>query len=296
MAGMKKGLGRGLDSLITAGSDLLNSEAKEVIEKAVTTVDIYSVEPDRDQPRKEFDDEKLEELAASIKKYGVISPLLVQKKNDAEGKSYYQIIAGERRWRAAKKAGLKEVPVIIKEYRNEDAFVVSLIENVQREDLNAVEVAEAYERLRNEYGMTHEQLADSVGKSRTAITNSLRLLNLADETRALVASGELSVGHAKVLLGLDDAAKQNALAKKVVEEGLSVRALEALLETKEPAQPKEKKEKKADPVLDSFVRQLSDTLNTKVSIVPGARKGKIEIEYYSQDDLVRLSDILLGNN
>lgn len=289
----KNGLGRGLDSLITTGSGLLTEEAKENAKKAVSMVSIYKVEPDRDQPRKEFDDEKLAELSASIEKYGVIQPLLVQEKEGADG-IYYQIIAGERRWRAAKKAGLTEVPVIIKDYKSEDIFVVSLIENIQREDLNPMEEAEAYNRLREEYGFTHEKLAESLGKSRSAITNSLRLLNLEPEVCALVASGEVSFGHAKVLAGVEDFAKQKTFANKVAADGLSVRALETLI-AKEEKEPAAKKEKKKDVVLDAFAKDLGEHLNAKVKINPGTKegKGKIEIEYSSADDLVRLSEILM---
>lgn len=293
MPKIKTGLGRGLDSLITTGSGLLTEEAKESAKKAVSMVDIYKVEPDRDQPRKEFDDEKLEELSSSIAKYGVIQPLLVQEKEGKEGK-YYQIIAGERRWRAAKKAGLTEVPVIIKDYKSEDIFVVSLIENIQREDLNPMEEAEAYNRLREEYGFTHEKLAESIGKSRSAITNSLRLLNLEPEVRAFVASGEVSFGHAKVLAGIEDGAKQKKYAEKVAADGLSVRALEALIANDAKA-PTPKKEVKKDVILEAFAKDLSEHLNAKVKVASNAKgnKGKIEIEYSSADDLVRLSEMLM---
>ena len=292
MAGARKtGLGRGVNSLIPEGSRLLTEDFRETAEKTVTMLDIYQVEPDRGQPRKDFDEEKLRELADSIRQFGVLQPLLVQKVTGQDG-VYYRIIAGERRWRASKLAGLKEIPAIVKDYAPAEIFEISLIENIQREDLNPMEEAQAYQRLQTEYGMTHEQMAEHIGKSRSQITNSLRLLNLSEEVAAMVARDELSFGHAKVLLGVSDPARQLALAQKAVDEGLSVRALEALLKEK-PAGKEPKKEAAVSPVVERFAEELSGALGTRVNIVPGKRKGKIEIEYYSEDDLIRVSDLLM---
>ncbi len=294
MPGKKTGLGRGLDSLITNGNSLLNADASVIAEaagKAVSMLDIYKVEPDRGQPRKDFDEARLQELAESIRQFGILQPLLVQKTDGAEG-AYYRIIAGERRWRAAKLAGLKEVPAIVKEYAPAEIFEISLIENIQREDLNPLEEAKAYERLLKEYGMTHEQMAEHLGKSRSQITNSLRLLSLGDEVQGMVEREEISFGHAKVLMGVEDETRQLELAKRVLEDGLSVRALEALLKDK-PVKAVEKKAQEPNAVLDRFASELSNVLGTKVAILPGKRKGKIEIEYYSEEDLVRVSDLLM---
>ena len=283
---VKRGLGKGLNALIVQGSEEILKEQtpQEDSKTGIKTVDIYSVEPDREQPRKEFDEEKIQELADSIKQYGVLQPLLVQKCD-----SYYKIIAGERRWRAAKAAGIKEIPVIIKEYSSAEVFEISLIENIQREDLNPMEEAKAYQRLMDEYGLTQEEIAVHVGKSRPGIANYLRLLNLEERVQDMVASGQLSAGHAKVLLGISDPEGQWAAAQKVCAEGLSVRQLEALL--KKPEVKKETKVPKNAWLYESVQTQIRDILGTKVNIVAGAKKSKIEIEYYSDEDLERLLEL-----
>jgi ParB family chromosome partitioning protein len=234
-----------------------------------------------------FDDEKLEELTESIKQYGVLQPLIVQKKD-----GFYQIIAGERRWRAAKNAGLDQVPVIVKEYNSEETLAISLIENIQREDLSPIEEALAYKRLMEEHQLKQEEVAEKVGKSRSAIANFLRLLNLEESVQGMVADGRLSAGHAKVLLGIDSKEKQKKLAELTIQEELSVRQLEKLVQTEK----KPKKEDETDPVEDliyqSIGQRMQDILGTKVNIIQGKRKGKIEIEYYSPDDLERILDMI----
>ena len=250
-------------------------------------MDIYQVEPDRSQPRQNFDDEKLEELTESIKQYGVLQPLIVQKKD-----GFYQIIAGERRWRAARNAGLEQVPVIIKEYNSEETLAISLIENIQREDLSPIEEAKAYKRLMEEHHLKQEEVAEKVGKSRSAIANFLRLLNLNETVQLMVEEGSISAGHAKVLLGVESKEKQKKLAELTAEQELSVRQLEKLVQ----AAKKPKKEEENDPVEEliyqSIGQKMQDILGTKVNIIRGKRKGKIEIEYYSPDDLERILDMI----
>ena len=306
----KRGLGRGLSALI--GNDTAidahtvpevqqenkqeESKVKEVIKEVevlketrdgVQMMDIYQVEPDRSQPRQSFNDESLEELTSSIKQYGVLQPLIVQKKD-----GFYHIIAGERRWRAAKNAGLDQVPVIIKDYNSEETLEISLIENIQREDLSPIEEAKAYKRLMEEYRLKQEEVAEKVGKSRSTIANFLRLLNLEESVQGLVAENRLSAGHAKVLLSVESKERQKELAELILQEDLSVRQLEKLLQ---PAK-KPKREDETDPVqnliYDSIGQRMQDILGTKVSIIQGKRKGKIEIEYYSPDDLERIMEMI----
>lgn len=297
----KRGLGRGLSALM--GSDAafpstgqtqtentaMQPEMQSNQPDGVQMVDIYLVEPDGQQPRQNFGEESLAELTASIQQYGVLQPLIVQKRNNR-----YQIIAGERRWRAAKNAGIKEIPVIIKEYSSEEMLEISLIENIQREDLSPLEEAKAYKRLIEEYQLRQEEVAEKVGKSRSSIANSLRLLNLDPQVQMLVEAGAISTGHAKVLLGVTPKERQQELAKRVAEEGLSVRQLEKLVELqgKEEQKTKEKTESTVeDLIYASIGNQMQDILGTKVNIVQGKRKGKIEIEYYSSEDLERLMEM-----
>lgn len=298
----KRGLGRGLSALMGSGeSEALQVTKDKPAENAQTDhkrtegvcwVDIYQVEPDRAQPRQKFDDESLEELTASIKQYGVLQPLIVQEKD-----GFYQIIAGERRWRAAKNAGVEKVPVIIKEYTSEEVLEISLIENIQREDLSPIEEAKAYKRLMEEYQLRQEEVAEKVGKSRSALANALRLLNLEETVQGWVEVGALSAGHAKVLLGIKEKETQRILAQKVIEEGLSVRQLEKILELeKKKKQQAETIQEPEDAVqaliYNSLGQQMQDILGTKVNIVQGKRKGKIEIEYYSAEDLERIMDMI----
>lgn len=262
------------------------NESKE----KVLLININLVEPNREQPRKKFRDEGIEELASSIAQYGIIQPLLVQKRDD-----YFEIIAGERRWRAARKAGLKEVPVILKDYSEKEAVEISLIENIQREDLNPIEEALAYERLINEFEMTQEQVAGRVSKSRSAVTNSLRLLKLESDIRAMLISGELSEGHARAILGLPDTEAQKALAERVVKDKLSVRDTEKIVKKLmgDVVRKVKKRDYEKEAILSNLSEQLKTILGTKVSIHEGARhKGRIEIEYYSDDELNRIFEML----
>lgn len=292
----RSGLGKGLDSLISseAGTIELKKASKVKQEdgempKDTTQIKLRLIEPNREQPRKQFDQEGLEELAASIRQYGVIQPLLLVQKG-----SYYSIVAGERRFRAAKLAGLKEVPAIVKEFTEQEIAEISLVENLQREDLNPLEEARAYQRLLKEFHMTQEEIAGKVSKSRSVIANSLRLLKLETSVQKLVEDGELSMGHAKVLLGIENKELQAEAAAYIVRQELSVRETENYV--KQLLNPKEKKEKKTYGDADLY-RQLTERMQertgTKVRIVQkDAEKGKVEIEYYSNADLERLIELL----
>lgn len=299
MAVKKKGLGvkgLGINALInTEMEDMKSSNPeKKTTEEAVLEVGLDMIEPNRKQPRKYFDEAALEELAASLKNYGMIQPIVVKENGD-----YYEIIAGERRWRAAKIAGLAKVPVVIKKWEEGEAFEAALVENLQREDLNPMEEAESYQRLQEEFGLSQEKIAEKVGKSRSAITNSLRLLQLDPRVRNFVVENKLTGGHARTLLPITNGDEQFELAEYVIEEGLSVRAVEALvkahLEKAEKSAEKEEALSKAD---EREYRAIEDDLkslfSTKVKLKPlGKRnKGKIEIEYYSDEDLERLLTLL----
>lgn len=289
----KRGLGKGLDALFSSDEEILSPDTEDVPvaeeetkDQNVQIVDIYMVEPDRNQPRKTFDAEKLQELADSVKQYGVLQPLLVQKEPD-----YYRIIAGERRWRAARLAGLTEIPVIVKNFSAQDSMAVALIENLQRQNLNPMEESMAYQKLLTEFSLTQEQVAAKLGKSRSAIANSLRLQNLAEPVQKSLSEGLISPGHAKVLLGVTDASEQNKLAVRVIAENLSVRELEKIVAQKSEAK-KEVRKKKEDREQDLASKiaedRMKELLGTRVTISKGARKGKIEIEYYSEEDLERI--------
>ena len=280
----KGGLGKGLDLLIPG--------VEEKDDKEVVVLKTSMLEPNKDQPRKNFDEEKIEELASSIKQYGIIQPIIVCKKED-----YYQIIAGERRWRAAKKAGLKEVPVVIKEYSEREIAEISLIENIQREDLNPIEEALSYKQLIDEYHLTQEALAQRVSKNRTYITNSLRLLKLHPDVQKMLEDNVITGGHAKAILGLEDQKKQLEIAKEVVEKKLSVRETEDLVnEIKETKPSKKKKAKKDDDmgfIYRDLEKKMTAALGTKVKIKRKDKgKGKIEISYFTEDELDRLYGII----
>lgn len=295
----KRGLGKGLDALFSSDEVMEPQEeympvseepSSEESKEKVQIVDIYTVEPDREQPRKNFDPEKLQELSDSIRQYGVLQPLLVQKEKD-----YYKIIAGERRWRAARLAGLTEIPVIVKEFTPQDSMAVSLIENLQRQNLNPMEESMAYQKLLTEFSMTQEQVAEKLGKSRSAIANSLRLQNLPEAVQKSISEGMISMGHAKVLLGLDDKAEQTRLAVRIIGEKLSVRELEQILAEKKPTKAKKKSEKKEtakDLATRMAEERMKELLGTQVSIKKGAKKGKIEIEYHSEEELDRILNFL----
>lgn len=295
----KKGLGKGLDSLIPDNKSMKSVTSEKTVESkedaaaksGVQVMKINEVEPNRDQPRKNFDEDALLELSDSIKQFGVLQPLLVRKRKD-----YYEIIAGERRWRAAKLAGVKEVPVIEKEYTDQEILEIGLIENIQRENLNPIEEAIAYKRLLEEFNLKQDEVAERVSKSRTAVTNSMRLLKLSDKVQQMIIDDMISTGHARALLTIDDPELQYTLANKIFDEKLSVRETEKLVkEIKNPKKPKEKK-----PVANSFIYQdleekMKSVFGTKVSIASkGKGKGKIEIEYYSDDELEHLFDMMMS--
>lgn len=282
----KGGLGKGLDLLIPSDNTSAKQEEKETIMLRTS-----KIEPNKEQPRKRFDEEKIEELANSIKQYGIIQPIVVCKKDD-----YYQIIAGERRWRAAKKAGLKEVPVVVKEYSEKEIAEISLIENIQREDLNPIEEAKSYKQLIDDYKLTQEELAGRVSKSRTEIANKMRLLKLHDDVQKMLIAGVLSAGHARALLALENKKDQLKAANEVIEKSLSVRQTEDLV--KKMADPKKtaKKAAKEDDlvfVYRDLEKKLSDLLGTKVKINrKDKNKGKLEINYFSEDELDRIYGII----
>lgn len=295
----KKGLGKGLDSLIPDNKSMKSVTSEKTVESkedaaaksGVQVMKINEVEPNRDQPRKNFDEDALLELSDSIKQFGVLQPLLVRKRKD-----YYEIIAAERRWRAAKLAGVKEVPVIEKEYTDQEILEIGLIENIQRENLNPIEEAIAYKRLLEEFNLKQDEVAERVSKSRTAVTNSMRLLKLSDKVQQMIIDDMISTGHARALLAIDDPELQYTLANKIFDEKLSVRETEKLVkEIKNPKKPKEKK-----PVANSFIYQdleekMKSVFGTKVSIASkGKGKGKIEIEYYSDDELEHLFDMMMS--
>ena len=314
MAGRKNGLGRGLDALFpdkktaskenevkfTAKVEKKTEPAvkvKNVKERTETPrqkkvpmmVKISMVEPNQNQPRKQFDEDALLELTESVKQYGILQPLLVSKKKD-----YYEIIAGERRWRAAKLAGLKEVPVIVKEFSEQELVEISLIENIQREDLNAVEEAMAYKRLMDEFHLKQDEIADRVGKSRTAVTNSMRLLKLSAKVQQMLIDEMITAGHARAILAVSDMEKQESLAMRVFDEKLSVRETEKLVKAV-LAPPKEKKSHSysaEDAAYENLEEKMKSIMGTKVLIHRKKNdKGKIEIEYYSRDELERIIDL-----
>lgn len=311
MAGRKNGLGRGLDALfpektpvsrenvrkpvtkptkkieISVKADQKNESSNQ--KKTAMMVKISNVEPNRDQPRKQFDEDALLELSESVKQYGILQPLLVSDKKD-----YYEIIAGERRWRAAKLAGLKEVPVIVKEFSAQELVEISLIENIQREDLNPVEEAMAYKRLMDEFHLKQDEIADRVGKSRTAVTNSMRLLKLSAKVQQMLIDEMITAGHARAILAVSDMEKQESLAMRVFDEKLSVRETEKLVKAV-LAPPKENKPHSysaEDVAYENLEEKMKSIMGTKVLIHRKKNdKGKIEIEYYSRDELERIIDL-----
>ena len=314
MAAKRGGLGKGLDSLIPQNKSVQASEkttakktekpivkteiVEKVVEKIVEKVvheeqmmKINKIEPNREQPRKNFDEDALVELADSIKQFGVIQPLIVQKKDD-----YYEIIAGERRWRAAKLAGLKEVPVIVKEFTEQEAVEIALIENIQRENLNPIEEALAYKRLLTEFNLKQDEVAERVSKSRTAVTNSMRLLKLDEKIQQMVVDEMISTGHARALLALEDKEEQLTLAARIFDEKLSVRDVENIIRVMK--NPKPKKEKPVlvnDFIYKDLEEKMKSVIGTKVSINQKTKnKGKIEIEYYSNEELEHIFDLLMS--
>lgn len=298
MAAAKKGgLGKGLDSLISNKVGVIEKvEArKPELDKEVIFVKITKVEPNREQPRKNFDEDSLLELSESIKQHGILQPLLVQDKKD-----YFEIIAGERRWRAAKMAGMKEIPVIIKKLSDREAVEISLIENIQREDLNPIEEALAFKRLLTEFHLKQDEVAERVSKSRTSVTNSIRLLKLDERVQQMVVDDMISTGHARALISIEDPDEQYNIAQKVFDEKLSVRDVEKLVKNlNKPEKPKkeEVEDKSLDIIYQDIEEKLKQTLGTKVAISSkGNGAGKMEIEFYSHDDLDKLIDLLSSTN
>jgi ParB family chromosome partitioning protein len=280
---MKKGLGKGLGALLDSENILLGSSA-------VSELKINDIEPNREQPRKQFDQEKLKGLAESIKQHGVVQPIIVKKTETG-----YSIIAGERRWRSAKIAGLKTIPAIIKDISTREIMEIALIENIQREDLNPVEEAEAYQKLMDEHGLTQESLSKIVGKSRAAIANSVRLLSLTDKVKEMLVGELLTPGHARTLITIENEEKQNSLANTIVEKNLNVRETEKLIND----QTNQKKRKKSSPDQDANIldieEKLKSILGTKVDLQHYSNRGKIIIEYFSNDEFDRIIDLITNN-
>lgn len=297
MAAKGRGLGKGLDALIPSAQI-----PKKTTEAAAETaedkgqeriVKITKVEPNREQPRKNFDEDALQELADSIKQFGLLQPILVQDR-----KTYYEIIAGERRWRAAKLVGLKEVPVIVKTFSEQEIVEISLIENIQREDLNPIEEAQAYKRLLTEFKLTQDEVAERVSKSRTTVTNSMRLLKLDEKVQQMIIDDMITTGHARALIGIEDKNVQYELAQKIFDEKLNVREVEKLVKNIQSPKPK-KESKKGNASLELVYRdieeKLKQSLGTKVSIQPKENgAGKLEIEFFSHEELERLTEFFMG--
>ena len=301
----KRGLGRGLSNLIPTDDTTEDVSPKaskqtktgavtktEVVKKVEQTLNINRIEPNKNQPRKEFNEDALQELADSIKQFGVIEPLVVVKR-----KGYYELIAGERRWRAARLAGLKEVPVVIKDYDDQQIVEIALIENIQREDLNPIEEAHAYERLIQEFNLTQDEVAERVSKSRTTVTNALRLLKLTEKVQQMLIDDMLSTGHVRALITIADPQLQYETAMYIFDKKLSVRETESYVKKLLNKKPKEKTSEKEDPELSFLYKaienRLKESLGTKTTIKAKTKdSGKIEIEYYSQEDLERITQLL----
>lgn len=301
----KRGLGRGLSNLIPTDDTTEDVSPKaskqtktgavtktEVVKNVEQTLNINRIEPNKNQPRKEFNEDALQELADSIKQFGVIEPLVVVKR-----KGYYELIAGERRWRAARLAGLKEVPVVIKDYDDQQIVEIALIENIQREDLNPIEEAHAYERLIQEFNLTQDEVAERVSKSRTTVTNALRLLKLTEKVQQMLIDDMLSTGHVRALITITDPQLQYETAMYIFDKKLSVRETESYVKKLLNKKPKEKTSEKEDPELSFLYKaienRLKESLGTKTTIKAKTKdSGKIEIEYYSQEDLERITQLL----
>lgn len=294
-----RGLGKGLDSLIPNINESEESKIKKESNNQKNqekeydkVVKITMIEPNREQPRKNFDEDSLLELAESIKQFGLLQPILVQDR-----KSYFEIIAGERRWRAAKIAGLKEVPVIIRNLTEQEIVEISLIENIQRENLNPIEEAMAYKRLLTEFNLKQDEVAERVSKSRTAVTNSMRLLKLCDEVQQMIIDDMITTGHARALITIEDKEQQYTIAQKIFDEKLSVRDVEKLVkDLSKPVKEKKviEKDKSLEIIYQDIEEKLKQSLSTKVAIISkGGGIGKIEIEFYNHDDLEKITDKLI---
>lgn len=287
----KFGLGKGLNALIPEDTILDSNieKSKEDKDNSSMLVDINLIKSNEEQPRKSFDDEKIMELAESIKSNGIIQPLILKKNKDE-----YVIVAGERRWRAAKSIGIKKVPAIVMELTDKQILEISLIENIQREDLNSIEEAVAYKKLINDFNLTQEEVSKRIGKSRVAITNTLRLLNLSVDVQQYLIEGVISEGHGRALLGITDSKTQCELAQCVIDDKLSVRELEILIKKikTDTVRSREKSSKESNPYYKDVMYKLENYFGTKVNITNKNNKGKIEIEYYSEEDLQRILEII----
>ena len=299
MAAKKKGLGRGLDALMSSSAPAGHNDSEKA-STGVTEVSATDIELNPFQPREQFEEEGLEELTASIKEMGILTPLIVRKKKDSSG---YQLVAGERRFRASQRAGLTTVPVLVRELNDQESLEIALVENLQRRDLNIIEEAEGYQRLAADFNLTQEAIASRVGKGRATVANALRLLSLSKEVRNHVASGHLSAGHAKALLGVDIPEEQDLLAKQALRENWSVRETERQVRKRlnppSPSAPTSGKKDIPENHLSFLTDQLHRKLGTKVRLQPSqtlangkTRSGKLEIEFYSNDDLDRVLTIL----
>ena len=291
----RKGLGKGIDAMISGDNTKTKQVVKEVV-KEVNTIDINKIEPNNNQPRKNFNEDKIHELAESIKQHGLIEPLIVQKGK----KGFYTIIAGERRWRAAREAGVKEIPVVVKDYSDQQVMEIALIENIQREDLNAIEEAEAYDRLIRDFNLKQDEVAERVSKSRVAITNSLRLLKLDERVREMIIEDKIKSGHARALLGVSDGDEQYKLAVMIFDNSMSVRETEKMVkkylaDKKKPVKEVREKDTQTELIYKDYEEKLKSVIGTKVNINnKGQGKGKIEIEYFSADEFDRIMTMMMA--
>ena len=291
----RKGLGKGIDAMISGDNTKTKQVVKEVV-KEVDTIDINKIEPNNNQPRKNFNEDKIHELAESIKQHGLIEPLIVQKGK----KGFYTIIAGERRWRAAREAGVKEIPVVVKDYSDQQVMEIALIENIQREDLNAIEEAEAYDRLIRDFNLKQDEVAERVSKSRVAITNSLRLLKLDERVREMIIQDKIKSGHARALLGVSDGDEQYKLAVMIFDNSMSVRETEKMVKKflahkKKPVKEVTEKDTHPELIYKDYEEKLKSVIGTKVNINnKGKGKGKIEIEYFSADEFDRIMTMMMA--
>jgi len=286
----RKALGKGLEALIPNFESGISEDSSSKANESVTYLPVDHIEPNKDQPRTHFDEDKLQELADSIQDYGVIQPVVVQKKGD-----FYELIVGERRWRAAKKINLEKIPAVIRETTNQESLQLAIIENIHRHDLNPIEEAKAYDRLTSEYGLTQESVAKKVGKDRASVTNYLRLLKLSQPVQKDIIAGRLSMGHARALLGLSSEKEILKLRKKIVDNDLSVRNVEAQVKrlNKQPNLANNKEKVKGDIFIKDLEKQIENSLGTKVEIVQAKKGGKVVITYYDNKDLGRVCDLML---
>jgi ParB family transcriptional regulator, chromosome partitioning protein len=282
--GLNKGLGKGLDALLASSST-------EEEQNSVLDLSVHAIDPGDEQPRKQFDQDKLEALASSIRTHGVVQPVIVRKQGDR-----YTLVAGERRWRASRLAGLKSIPAIVKDYSSRDVMEIALIENLQREDLNPIEEGEAFQRLMDDYGLTQEEVANVVGRSRSAVANTVRMLTLPQKIRGFLIDGRLTSGHARTLVSINDEDIQEKLAEQIISKELNVREAEQLvkrLDAMGSRKPKREKDGNVETAMTDLQDRLRSLLGTQVEITGSANRGKIQITYFSSDDLDRLCEILL---